>query len=184
MDAPDDELNSRLPSSVHENLGTIAEFYERNEERLSKAQAFFERLSLFLGSPGYIAANLVFAVCWILWNLGAPYLGYRQIDEPPFFWLQGLIGLNAFVISTTVLIRQNRMSTLANHHAHLDLQVSLLADKKTSKIIQMLEELRHDMPNVRDKGDPDADELAKPTDTRAVLSAIEREAEGFNCEKK
>ena len=46
----------------------------------------------------------------------------------PFFWLQGLVALNAFIISTTVLIRQNRMSTLANQHAHLDLQVNLLAD--------------------------------------------------------
>ena len=51
-----------------------------------------------------------------------------------------LVGLNAFVISTTVLIRQNRMSRLADHHAHLDLQVNLLTEEKTSKIIALLEE--------------------------------------------
>jgi len=47
----------------------------------------------------------------------------------PFFWLQGLVALNTFIISTTVLICQNRMSTLASQHAHLDLQVNLLADQ-------------------------------------------------------
>lgn len=185
MDALDDELERRIPASVHENISTIAEYYERNQEHTSRAQRWAERASLVLGSPGYVVANLVFIVLWILWNTaGAEFLGVQQLDEPPFFWLQGLIGLNAFIISTTVLIRQNRMSKLANNHAHLDLQVSLLAEEKTSKIIEMLEDLRRDMPDVSNKVDRDAEELANPTDTKAVLSVIEQEADGFNCEKK
>jgi uncharacterized membrane protein len=101
--------------------------------------------------------------------------GRKTFDEPPFFWLQGFIALNAFIISTTVLIRQNRMSRLADHHAHLDLQVNLLTEEKSSKIIALLEELRRDMPNVRNKTDHEAEALAKPADAKAVLSAIERE---------
>jgi uncharacterized membrane protein len=73
-----------------------------------------------------------------------------------------------------VLIRQNRMSRLADHHAHLDLQVNLLTEEKTSKIIQLLEELRRDMPDVREKEDREAEELARPADPKAVLTAIER----------
>jgi uncharacterized membrane protein len=165
----------RLPQSVTENIGTIAEFYERHEHRMSRAQAAIEKLSLLLGSPAYVAGNVVFVVIWIAANLVAPELGYKQVDEPPFFWLQGLVGLNAFIISTTVLIRQNRMSKLAEHNAHLDLQVNLLTEEKTSKIIALLEELRQDLPNVRNKIDPEADELSKPADTRTVLSAIESE---------
>jgi uncharacterized membrane protein len=81
----------------------------------------------------------------------APDLGWKAFDGPPFPLLQGFVTLNAFIISTTVLIRQNRMSRLADHHAHLDLQVNLLTEEKTSKIIQL------------------------PADARAVLSAIEHE---------
>jgi uncharacterized membrane protein len=177
-DAPDPE--SALPSSVNENIGTIAEFYARHEGRVSTTQKVVEKIALFLGSPRYVFANVVLIVCWIAGNMLAPDVGWKQIDEPPFFWLQGLVGLNAFIISTTVLIRQNRMSRLADHHAHLDLQVNLLTEEKTSKIIALLEELRRDMPNVRNKPDPHADELAKHADARAVLSAIEREA-GTGC---
>jgi uncharacterized membrane protein len=155
-------------------MGTLAEYYERHKQEIPTTQAFVEKMSVFLGSPGYVAGTLVFVFCWIGWNLVAPDLGYAQIDESPFFWLQGIITLNAFVISTTVLIRQNRMSTLANHHAHLDLQVDLLAEEKTSKIIQMLEELRRDIPNVKDRRDSEAEELSEPTDARAVLSMIKR----------
>jgi uncharacterized membrane protein len=171
----ENDPTGKLPQSVSDNIGAIAEFYERHEQRMSPTQAAIEKLSLILGSPAYVVGNVMFVVCWIVANLVAPELGYKQVDEPPFFWLQGLVGLNAFIISTTVLIRQNRMSKLAEHNAHLDLQVNLLTEEKTSKIIALLEELRHDMPNVRDKIDPEAEELSQPADTRTVLSAIESE---------
>lgn len=56
------------------------------------------------------------------------------------------LSLNDFVISSTVLIRQNRMFILAAQHSHLDLQANLLVKEKNSKIIRMLEELRRDLP--------------------------------------
>jgi uncharacterized membrane protein len=170
-----DDHKSQLPPSVSENIETIAEFYARHEEHMSLPQTIIEKISLFLGSPGYVAGNVVFVVCWIAANLVAPRYGWPQIDEPPFFWLQGFITLNAFIISTTVLIRQNRMAKLAAHHAHLDLQVNLLTEEKSSKIIALLEELRRDLPNVANHVDNEVHEMAKPADARAVLSAIERE---------
>ena len=171
----EDDLATRLPNSVNENIGTIAEHHERHEQQVTRAQAFIERMSLFLGSPGYVAANVVLIVVWIAWNLAAPeLLDIDEFDEAPFFWLQGFIGLNALLISTTVLIRQNRMSKLAEHNAHLHLQISLLAEEKASKIIAMLEELRRDSPDIPDKIDEEADELAESADTHVVLEAIER----------
>jgi uncharacterized membrane protein len=177
MGEHDDALTSRLPQSVNENLDTIAEYYARNEEKVSRAQAFVEKMSVVLGSPGYVAANVVFIVCWIILNLSAPGLEFDQFDEPPFFWLQGFVSLNAFIISTTVLIRQNRMSKLAEHNAHLDLQISLLSEEKISKIIAMLEDIRRDSPTLPDKVDPEADELSESADTGTVLEAIERDQE-------
>jgi uncharacterized membrane protein len=170
----DTESRSQLPPSVSQNIGTIAEFYARNEEHLSLPQAIIEKISLFFGSPGYVAGIVVFVVCWIAANLVAPNYGWRQLDEPPFFWLQGIVSLNAFIISTTVLIRQNRMAKLAQRHAHLDLQVNLLTEEKSSKIIALLEDLRRDLPGVGAKDDREAAEMAKPADAKAVLSAIER----------
>jgi uncharacterized membrane protein len=171
----DNDPRTELPPSVSENIGTIAEFSARHDENITRTQRFVEKTAHVLGSPGYVAVNIVFIVVWIAFNLLASDLGYKRIDEPPFFWLQGIVSLNAFIISTTVLIRQNRMSRLADHHAHLDLQVNLLTDEKCSKIIALLEELRHDLPDVATKQDHEADELAKPADPKAVLNAIERE---------
>lgn len=173
----DDSNNKDLPSSVSENIGTIADFYARHEDHVTTTQRVVEKFATFLGSPGYIVANIIFIVCWIVLNITTTDLDWDTFDPPPFSLLQGIITLNAFVISTTVLIRQNRMSRLADHHAHLDLQVNLLTDQKTSKIIELLAELRRDLPNVQTVADDEADELAKPADPKAVLEAIEDKAD-------
>ncbi len=174
--AEQSDPQSRLPPSVSENIDTIAESYARHEQRMSLPQTVVERISLIFGSPGYVAASVAFVVCWIVANLVAPKYGWKALDEPPFFWLQGIVTLNAFIISNTVLIRQNRMGKLAEHHAHLDLQVNLLTEEKCSKIIAMVEALRRDLPNVRPEADAEADQMAKPADAKAVLSAIEHES--------
>ena len=170
-----DQAQETLPSSVSENIDTITEFYQRHEEHMSLPQRIIEKLSVILGSPGYVAASVVFMVGWIIANLVALELGYEEVDEPPFFWLQGIIAVNAFIISTTVLIRQNRMQKLSQHHARLDLQVNLLTEEKTSKIIGMLEALRRDIPGISKDVDDEAREMIQPTDAKVVLEAIESE---------
>ncbi|HEU4851285.1 MAG TPA: DUF1003 domain-containing protein [Telluria sp.] len=168
------QTDQPLPNAVSENIETIADFCARHEMAKSAPQAIIERFSLVVGSPGYVVASVMFIVAWIGWNLIAKASGGSVIDEPPFFWLQGIIAVNAFIISTTVLIRQNHAAKLAEHHVHLDLQLSLLTEKKASKIIELLEQLRADLP-VRHGRDPEAEELQRSADPKAVLSAIENE---------
>ena len=164
-----------LPQAVSENIETIAEFCAMHEMRKSRPQTMIEQFSYLVGSPGYIIASVMFMVLWIGYNLLAATIGTPVIDEAPFFWLQGIIAVNAFIISTTVLIRQNHAAKLAEHNAHLDLQISLLTEKKSSKIIELLEELRQATPTARHTPDAEAEELQVPANTRAVLSAIENE---------
>ena len=166
---------SGLPAAVNDNIDTISALHARHKQQSSPAQAAIEKLSLFFGRPAYLVGIMVFVVLWMGANVFADELGWDVFDEPPFFWLQGIIALNAFLTTTTVLIRQNRMAHLADQHTHLDLQVSLLTEQKTSKIISLLEELRRDMPEVADKADAEAASLDKPTDPQAVLGAIQNQ---------
>ncbi|WP_207210943.1 hypothetical protein, partial [Lichenibacterium minor] len=54
----------------------------------------------------------------------------------------------------------------------LTLELSILSEKKSAKIIELLEELRRDLPAVRNRVDEEASEMAKPADPQAVLQAI------------
>lgn len=173
-----DPEHAPLPPAVSDNIEKLADFYAQHELKKPRAAATIERFSHIVGSPAYVLGSLAVSVVWIAYNAMASRAHWPVLDEPPFFWLQGWTSLNAFLISTTVLIRQHYAAKLAEHHAHLDLQVNLLTEKKTSKIIDLLETLRRDMPDVRNTDDQEATELSRPADARAVLSAIQEERPG------
>jgi uncharacterized membrane protein len=99
----------------------------------------------------------------------------EPFDDAPFFWLQGLIGLAALLTTTVVLIKQNRVASLGEQRAHLDLKVTLLIEQKTAKLIDLMEELRRDLPNVKDRHDPGADLMQQAMSPEGVLAALDEE---------
>jgi len=82
------------------------------------------------------------------------------------------MGLTALLLAIVILATQRRQAELAEHHAHLDLQVNLLAEQKIAKAIALLEELRRDLPAVRDREDQEAKAMAEPADPHAVADAL------------
>ena len=60
-------------------------------------------------------------------------------DPYPFGLLGMLFSLEGVLLASFVLMKQNRMSALAEQRSHLDLQISLLAEQEVTKLIQMLE---------------------------------------------
>lgn len=156
-----------------EHAETIAAIRARAENRLSVSQRFVEALTARIGRPSTIAILSVLIATWTIGNGLAHHAGGRAFDPPPFFWLQGVAALYAALISTFVLATQNREKRHGEQRAYLELQVNLLAEQKTAKIIALLEELRRDMPTVRDRVDRQADAMQKPVDTTAVLNTLQ-----------
>jgi uncharacterized membrane protein len=101
----------------------------------------------------------------------------HEFDPAPFSWLQGVVGLGALLTATVVLTKQNRAARLAERRAHLDLKVTLLTEQKTAKLIDLLEELRRDMPNVKDRHDPEAAALRQSMNPDQVLAALDERSE-------
>lgn len=163
-----------LAGHVHQNVENIGALVNAAERKITRHQRAVERFTRVIGRPRtlYVIAGLV--VAWALFNLAAPRLGLYRFDEPPFFWLQGLISLGALLTALMVLTTQNRHLHLAEQRAHLDLQVNLLAEQKVAKLIGLLEELRRDLPNVVDRRDPIAEKMQEPVDPAAMASAIEQ----------
>lgn len=166
------EAVGALPASTKENLDVLADFKDREEAQLSPAQALIEKISRFFGSPAYFAFVLGFIGIWISVNLWGLNAGWNHVDEPPFSALQGLVSSNALLLTVAVLIRQYRMERVAEHRAHVDLQVNLLTEQKVTKILQMVAELRRDLSELRYRPDAEVEELSKPADAHALMHAI------------
>ncbi len=146
---------TELPSHISQHVDTVAALHERGESGVSLHQRTIEKITANLGRPLFLNLMLAVIVVWIGVNLAPHELGWREpVDVPPFFWLQGLNGLLALLLAILILITQNRQARLA-------------------ELIALVEELRRDLPSVRDRVDLEAEAMSEATDAGAVLDALE-----------
>ena len=160
-----------------QNIEAILEFYSREEQKISRPQRILERISGFVGQPLFLGIILLFVALWMLANAVLRQFGVAEFDPAPFFWLQGIVGLGALLTATAVLTKQNRLAKLAEQREHLDLKVTLLTEQKAAKLIHLLEELRRDLPNVKDRHDSDAAALQQSMNPGRVLAALDERRE-------
>lgn len=158
---------------VSQTIEAIVTIHERAEQAVDQNQRRIENITRILGRPLCVYIILIVVSVWIGDNVAAREYHKPPWDAPPFYWLQGLIGLSALLTTIVVLITQNRMSKTAESRARLDLQISLLIEQKVTKLIELLEELRVDMPTVRNRIDVTAAAMAQPANPSEVMTAIE-----------
>jgi uncharacterized membrane protein len=168
-----DKSNNPGVDPISQNIGTILQFYTREEQKITGTQRFLADIGSFVGRPLYTGSILLFVALWILANVYAHEFGWVEFDPAPFSWLQGMVSLGALLTTTVVLIKQNRLAKLEELRAHLDLQVNLLTEQKSTKLIDLIEELRRDLPMVKNRHDPAAAVMQQPTDPQQVLAAID-----------
>jgi uncharacterized membrane protein len=161
-----------LPAHVEDTVQAVARFHATHEEDASPLQRGVERVTRHAGKPAFIAFLTLIVAGWIALNLGLTAIGRKPIDEPPFFWLQGAVTLMALYMTVFILTTQRREDKLAGLRDQLTLELSILSEQKSAKIIGLLEELRRDDPQVSDRSDQDADALSKPADPTVVLDAL------------
>jgi uncharacterized membrane protein len=162
---------------ISQNIEAVLEFYTREEQKISRSQRILERISGLIGQPIFLGVILLFVALWMLANTVLRQFGMAEFDPAPFFWLQGIVGLGALLTATAVLTKQNRLAKLAEQRAHLDLKVTLLTEQKAAKLIDLLEELRRDLPNVRNRHDPEAAALQQSMNPDLVLAALDERSE-------
>ena len=163
---------------MSQEVESVASIRARAELRVNRHQRMMEVLTAALGRPRTVYVILSVVLGWVIANTVAPIvLGWKRIDPPPFFWLQGMVALAALLMTTLVLITANRQTRNAEDRSHLDLQVNLLAEHKVAKLIALVEELRRDLPMVKDRIDHEANDMQEAVDPHAMLEALERAAE-------
>jgi len=165
-------------SEQDQNIKAVREFYTREDLKISQSQRALEHISSWIGKPGSLGLVVLFVALWIIANSLLRGLGLAPFDRPPFPWLQGLVGLGALLTAMVVVTKQNRLARLAEQRAHLDLKVTLLTEQKAAKLIDLLEELRRDLPNVKNRPDPGATSLQVPMNPDLVLAALDESLPG------
>lgn len=132
------EISARATTeSARQNIRTIARLEQEAIDTRSRGEKVSDVFTRFMGSMNFVVFHLVWMSSWFLINLGA-IPGIEPFDPFPFGILTLIVSAEGVFLAIFVLISQNRMGRLANQRSHLNLQISLLAEQETTKILQRL----------------------------------------------
>jgi uncharacterized membrane protein len=129
MEAMDQRVT---PHSAAENINTIVQLEEQALKERTTADRMSDAIANFVGSIRFVAIHVAWFGFWVALNAGI-----WRFDPYPFALLCMLVSLEGVLLSTFVLIKQNRMSQRADNRSHLDLQINLLAEKEVTKLLQL-----------------------------------------------
>jgi uncharacterized membrane protein len=174
----------KMADLIDHNIETIISLHMHSELKVSHHQRLLERMTSLLGRPTCFYLTLLTVLFWVMLNLSAPRLHLTILDPAPFAWLQGAIGLAALLMTILVLTTQNRQAKFAERRKHLDLQVNLVVEHKVSKLISLVEELRRDMPTVKNRYDEEAAAMSEAVDPQAVFLALDETLEEISKDEE
>lgn len=161
-----------LPAHIDETVQAIARLHAEHHQQSTRLQRVVDRMTALVGRPGFVGLLTVGVLVWMLANLAAAWYGLEPVDPPPFAWLQGVVGLMALYMTALILATQRREDQLAGHREQLTLELAILGEQKSAKIIELLEEMRRDDPHLVDRVDHEAEAMSMPADPQAVLDAL------------
>ena len=165
--------NSELPSHIEGTVQAIAKLQNEHHQEASTLDHAIDRVTGALGRPAFLVV-VTFIIClWAGLNLVLPLIGKVPFDPAPFPWLVSSVSLMSLYMATLILTTQRRADKLASRREQMTLELAFLGEQKNAKIIALLEELRRDSPNVKDRVDQEADAMATPADAHAMLNAID-----------
>ena len=161
-----------LPAHIEQTIGAIARLHDRHRKGVTPLQHAVETATGLVGRARFAGVLFLAMSLWIAANLALPALGHRAWDPAPFVALQGAAQFLALFLAIFILVTQRRENELTDLRQQLTLELALLSEQKSAKLIALIEELRIDMPSVRNRQDPEADALSAPADPEAVLEAL------------
>src|SRR3954451_11236561 len=150
------------PRTVLDNIQAITALEEQQERGRTLSDRIADAIASFAGTVIFVLLHLVWFGLWAAINLGLLHVA-PAFDPYPFQLLCMIVSLEGVLLSTFVLIKQNRMSALADERSHLDLQVSLLAEQEVTKVIQMLQRISTHLGLEAKVMDEEARELGETT---------------------
>jgi len=160
MAEPPRSASSSSPST-RRNIEAILQLEKEDEEALAPHRRIFHAIGWFVGPVYFVIFQCAAVRLWIAFNSMSASHPWA-IDDYPFPLLATLLSLEAVLLTSCVLIRQNAISRTSERRDHLELQINLLAEKESTRSLEILQRIAEHL-NVANKTDRQNDELAEET---------------------
>ncbi|NCJ06968.1 DUF1003 domain-containing protein [Synechococcales cyanobacterium C] len=165
-------LTAPLPDPISKSIETITSLHTRTWRDVPAHQRALEKVAGFFARPTFLYLLVSSLILWLMGTF-LSQVGWLPFPFPQFSWSAQGLDTAALLISTGVLVRQSRQENFAEQRAQLTLQLNLLSEQKIAKIIALIEELRHDLPDVSNRDDSEARMMQEAADPIVVLDALQ-----------
>ena len=128
------------PSAVARHIETVAALERQSLEQRSRGEQIGDVVSAHTGTMFMVVLHAALFAAWIVLNEGL-VPGVRPFDPFPFGLLTLIVSLEAIFLSLFLLISQNRLTRQADRRAELDLQVNLLIETETTKMLVIMDRI-------------------------------------------
>lgn len=155
-------MTEATPHTVRDNIRTIIELEQQQDNERSLGDRVGDTIGTFAGTITFVVLHLALFVAWAVVNRGM-IPGVPAFDPYPFNLLTMIVSMEGVLITTFVLIKQNRMGVRADRRNQLDLQINLLTEKEVTKVIQMLERIAAHLEIEEQVVDAETQELGEVT---------------------
>jgi uncharacterized membrane protein len=169
MAMTDDPFKGAHPRHVEEAIKQIAAIHLTHQAESRPSERITDRAVSLIGTPTFFFSLFLMSSLWMLVNTA----GLTSFDTPPFPMLELSCSVIAVLLAVLILAAQRRDDRLATRREQMTLQVGLLTEQKVSKLIELIEELRRDLPNVHNRVDLDAIEMTATHDHEQTLKTVE-----------
>ena len=167
------EISARATSeSTRKNIETIVRLEEESVRSRSLGERFSDAFTRIMGSMSFVVFHLILFGVWFVVNLG--WTPLRPFDPFPFGILTLIVSAEGVLLAIFVLVSQNRMSRQANQRAHLNLQINLLAEQETTKLLQKVQTILDHLGVEQTAHDREVQQLSQETHVETLVSELQR----------
>jgi uncharacterized membrane protein len=160
-----------VPSALKKNIESITQIEKEWVRQRAPLDRVSDTISTFAGSVSFVAAHLLAFVAWTVLN-SQLVLGESAFDPCPYTFLNFVLAVEAVLLGSFVLMSQNRQNRQAEHWAHLDLQISLLAEQEMTKTLQLLRRISAHLGLDDVSRDKELEQMAQQTPIQVVAREL------------
>ena len=165
-------MSSTPSHTVEANIRTIAELEESSEAERSFKDRIADVIGGFSGSMSFVGLHVAWFALWFLINTKVLPI-VKPFDPYPFILLAMIVSVEGVLLSTFVLMKQNRMQQKSDNRDHLNLQIDLLSEKELTKALQLLRAVCRKL-EIPEGGDVELEEMATTTSVDKLAEDIQR----------
>ena len=161
------------PKTVTDNIRSVAEMQAALESHRTVIDRIADLIGGFSGSMTFVFLHILWFLAWFLVNTGI-IPGVPRFDPYPFILLAMVVSVEGVLLSTFVLMKQNRMQQRIDVRDQLDLQINLLSEKEITKTLQLLRAVAEKLevvPNPED--DVELQEMAALTSVDMLAEQVQ-----------